>query len=141
MSLKSVMEYPDISFIDNLTQEDLLDKMIAWFLEKRKELTGKDISLGYADDRRLILQTGAYYIYQAFMMTDNAGKMGLLKYATGDFLEELGALKGVPMGASVVCENVYKDVLVKMGGNEMKWDFISLPISEFNAILGMDGLS
>ena len=23
----------------------------------------------------------------------------------------------------------------------MKWDFISLPISEFNAILGMDGLS
>ena len=95
MSLKSVMEYPDISFIDNLTQEDLLDKMIAWFLEKRKELTGKDISLGYADDRRLILQTGAYYIYQAFMMTDNAGKMGLLKYATGDYLEELGALKGV----------------------------------------------
>ena len=47
----------------------------------------------------------------------------------------------IPMGTSVVCENIYKDVLVKMGGNEMKWDFISLPISEFNAILGMDGLS
>ena len=45
------------------------------------------------------------------------------------------------MGTSVVCENVYRDVLVKIGENEMKWDFISLPISEFNAILGMDGLS
>lgn len=93
--ITSIAEYPDISFIDNLTQEDLLEKMIAWYLEKRKEVTGKDMTLGLADDRRLILQTGAYYIYQAFMMTDNAGKMGLLKYATGDFLENLGALKGV----------------------------------------------
>ena len=47
----------------------------------------------------------------------------------------------MPMGASAVCESVYNDVLVKMGGNEMKWDFISLSISEFDAILGMDGLS
>jgi hypothetical protein len=93
--ITSIAEYPDISFIDNLTQEDLLDKMLTWYMEKRKEITGKDITLGLADDRRLILQTGAYYIYQAFMMTDNAGKMGLLKYATGDFLENLGALKGV----------------------------------------------
>ena len=93
--ITSIAEYPDISFIDNLTQEDLLDKMLAWYMEKRKEITGKDITLGLADDRRLILQTGAYYIYQAFMLTDNAGKMGLLKYATGDFLENLGALKGV----------------------------------------------
>ena len=47
----------------------------------------------------------------------------------------------MPIETSVVCENVYKDVLVKMGENDMKWNFISLPISEFNAILGMDGLS
>ena len=47
----------------------------------------------------------------------------------------------MPIETSVVCGNVYRDVLVKMGENEMKWDFISLPISEFNAILGMDELS
>jgi phage-related baseplate assembly protein len=89
------MNYPDVSFIDNLSVETLEENMIRWFKEKRKELTGKDITLGAADDRRLILSTGAYFIYQAFQKTDQAGKMGLLKYATGDFLENLGALKGV----------------------------------------------
>ena len=94
-NLDSIMNYPDVSFIDNLSVETLEENMIRWFREKRKELTGKDITLGAADDRRLILSTGAYFIYQAFMKTDQAGKMGLLKYATGDFLENLGALKGV----------------------------------------------
>lgn len=94
-NLDSIMNYPDVSFIDNLSVETLEENMIRWFKEKRKELTGKDITLGAADDRRLILSTGAYFIYQAFQKTDQAGKMGLLKYATGDFLENLGALKGV----------------------------------------------
>lgn len=94
-NLDSIMNYPDVSFIDNLSVETLENNMIQWFKEKRKELTGKDIVLGAADDRRLILSAGAYFIYQAFQKTDQAGKMGLLKYATGDFLENLGALKGV----------------------------------------------
>ena len=94
-NLDSIMNYPDVSFIDNLSVETLEENMIRWFKEKRKELTGKDITLGAADDRRLILSTGAYFIYQAFQKTDQAGKMGLLKYATGKFLENLGALKGV----------------------------------------------
>lgn len=104
-NLDSVMSYPDVSFIGNLSMETLEENMIQWFKEKRKELTGKDITLGAADDRRLILSAGAYFIYQAFQKTDQAGKMGLLKYATGDFLENLGALKGVsrnqPRGATV----------------------------------------
>ena len=94
-NLDSIMNYPDVSFIDNLSVETLENNMIQWFKQKRKELTGKDIVLGAADDRRLILSAGAYFIYQAFQKTDQAGKMGLLKYATGDFLENLGALKGV----------------------------------------------
>lgn len=94
-NLDSIMDYPDVSFIDNLSMQTLEDNMIKWFMDKRKELTGKTITLGEADDRRLILKAGAYFIYQAFMCADNAGKMGLLKYATGEYLENLGALKGV----------------------------------------------
>ncbi len=104
-NLDSIMSYPDVSFIGDLSMGTLEENMIKWFKEKRKEITGKDITLGAADDRRLILSTCGYFIYQAFQKTDQAGKMGLLKYATGDFLEELGAFKGVSRnparGASV----------------------------------------
>lgn len=93
--LPAIDEYPDISFIENYTMESLLEDMISWFKDKRQELTGEEITLAAADDRRLMLQTGAYFIYQGYMFSDNAGKMGLLKYSTGEFLENLGALKHV----------------------------------------------
>ncbi|MGL5435987.1 MAG: baseplate J/gp47 family protein [Lachnospiraceae bacterium] len=94
-NIKVIGEYPDISFIENYTMEQLAADMVQYFKEKRKELTGEDIVLGKADDRRIILLTGAYFIYQGFMYTDDAGKMGLLKYSRGEYLDNLGALKRV----------------------------------------------
>lgn len=94
-NLKAIDDYPDISFINNYTLANLVDDMVAWYKEKRKELTGEDVTLANADDRRIILQTGAYFIYQGYMYSDNAGKMGLLKYSSGKYLENLGALKHV----------------------------------------------
>lgn len=94
-NLKSIKEYPEISFMKNYTMEQLADEMLSWFKEKRKELTGEDIVLGKADDRRIMLLAGAYFIYQGYMYMDDAGKMGLLKYSRGDYLENLGALKHI----------------------------------------------
>lgn len=94
-NLKSIKDYPEISFMKNYTMEQLADEMLSWFKEKRKELTGEDIVLGKADDRRIILLAGAYFIYQGYMYMDDAGKMGLLKYSRGDYLENLGALKHI----------------------------------------------
>ncbi|MFW6680680.1 baseplate J/gp47 family protein [Lacrimispora sp. AGF001] len=88
-------DYPDISFINNYSITKLENDMMSWFKEKRKELTGEDIVLAAADDRRIILQAGAYFIFQGYMFSDDAGKMGLLKYSRGEFLENLGALKHV----------------------------------------------
>ena len=93
--INSILNYPDISFIDNITQEQLESNMIQWFKEKRKEVTGKDISLGRADDRRLILSAAAYFIFQGYMYVDTAGRNGLLKYAQGKYLENLGAMKKI----------------------------------------------
>lgn len=93
--LKPIEEYPDISFMDNYTIQKLENDMLIWFLEKRKELTGEDTVLASADDRRILLQTGAYFIFQGYMFSDDAGKMGLLKYSRGEFLENLGALKHI----------------------------------------------
>lgn len=93
--LKSIKDYPDISFIENYTVEKLEADMVGWFREKRKEITGEEITLSDADDRKIILQTGAYFIFHGYMYLDNAGKMGLLKYSRGEFLENLGALKHI----------------------------------------------
>ena len=102
--LKAIEDYPDVSFIDGYTLDQLNKDMLSWYQEKMEDLTGSRVVLAKGDDRRLRLQTDAYYIFQAMMMTDDAGKMGLLKYARGDYLDNLGALKHVarhePTGAN-----------------------------------------
>lgn len=92
-TLKALTEYPDINFIDDYTLQLLEANMLAWFLEKREEVTKKTITLGEADDRRLMLKAAAYYIFHGYEMIDRAGKMNMLKYSIGDFLENLGAMK------------------------------------------------
>ncbi|MGG7200771.1 baseplate assembly protein [Clostridium butyricum] len=86
---------PDVSFIDNRTLEDVKNEMINDFIDEHYRLTGKKITLALADPNRLILYTASLQIYQIFQCVDKAGKMNLLKYATGDFLDYLAALKGV----------------------------------------------
>ena len=95
-TIKPLEDYPDISFIDNYTLEQLNTDMLAWFLEKRKEVTGQTIVLGDADDRKLLLMAAAYYMFQLYEYTDFAGKMNMLKYSIGKYLEHLGAMARVP---------------------------------------------
>lgn len=94
--LKPLDEYPDISFIDHYTLTQLNADMLAWFREKKKELSGKDVVLSAGDDRRIILLTCAYYLYQGYVFIDDSGKMGLLKYARGEYLDQLGSMKKTP---------------------------------------------
>lgn len=94
-TLKKVEEYPDISFIDAVSFTELQEQMIKDYEEKYREETGKDVSLAQADPCRLILYSCAVAVYQGYQYEDRAGKMGLLKYSTGDFLDNLAALKGI----------------------------------------------
>ena len=95
MSIQSVLDYPDISFIDNMTLTELKSKMRDKYIEAYKEATGKEPDLSYTSQYSLLLDAAAGMIYQNMLNIDNQGKMGLLKYATGAYLDNLGALKGV----------------------------------------------
>lgn len=86
---------PEISFIDNMTPEDLSNQLIQSFTEKYKEVTGKPITLKMNDPTRLLLQALALPIYQSLQKIDNAGKMNLLKYAYGDYLDNLASFKNI----------------------------------------------
>ena len=58
--------FPDISFIDNATVEEVLTQMINDYQEKYKELTKKEVSLAQSDPYRLIMYACTIQIYQAW---------------------------------------------------------------------------
>ena len=87
--------FPDMSFIENTTVDDVMTDMIRDYQEKYKEITGKEASLAQADPYRLIMYACTMQIYQAMQYADYAGKMSFLTYAKGEYLDNLAALKGL----------------------------------------------
>lgn len=87
--------FPDISFIDDATIEEVLTQMINDYQTKYKEITGKEVSLAKADPHRLIMYACAVQIYQAMQYADFAGKASFLKYARGEYLDNLAAIRGI----------------------------------------------
>lgn len=93
--LASIRNLPDISFIGNKTLEDVQAEMVADYQKKYKEATGRELRLRRADPESLKLYAASVQIYHMYLHIDMSGKMDLLKYAYGSFLDHLGALRGV----------------------------------------------
>lgn len=91
----AVKNAPDISFIDNVTIEDVRDEMVADYEEYMTKSTGQTVTLPRSSLHRGVLYAAALQIYQAFQYIDRAGKQSLLKYSYSDFLDNLALLKGV----------------------------------------------
>lgn len=95
MVKKLLSEYPDVSFIDNMSLESIQEYYLNAMKEQYKKLTGKELYLHEADPIRLIAYADCLLLYQFIQYADRAGKMALLKYSFGGYLENIGALKGV----------------------------------------------
>lgn len=108
---KRLFDYPDVSFIDGMSFANLEEQMIRDYEKRFYELTGREISLAPAEPYRLILMACAVAIYQGYQYEDRAGKMGLLKYSTGNFLDNLGALKGVRRNEAAAARTVIRFTL------------------------------
>ena len=93
--IPEIARLPDISFIDDITLDDIKAKMITDYQDKFKEITGQAVTLKEGEPITLMLYACAVQIFQMYLNVDKAGKMNFLKYAYGDFLDNLGALKGV----------------------------------------------
>ena len=87
--------YPEVSFIDHLGFSDFLASVIQDYQNAYREETGKDAVLGKSDPMRMLLYTCAMMIYQGYQYVDHSGKMGLLKYSTGEYLDQLASLKRI----------------------------------------------
>ncbi len=84
---------PDISFIDDMTLSGIRAELITNYETKYTELTSKVVSLSEADPYRIILLAVAQILYQLALNIDKAGKQNLLKYAYGNYLDNLAAFK------------------------------------------------
>lgn len=93
--IQKLYNLPDISFIDGITIETVLNEMINDFQEKYYELSGEYEVLGEFDKYRILINATSLKVYQAFQCIDKTGKMNLLKYSIGDFLDNLGATRGI----------------------------------------------
>lgn len=87
--------FPDISFIENATVDEIMTGMINDYQNKYKEITGREAALAKADPYRLIMYACTMQIYQVMQYADYAGKMSFLTYAKGEYLDNLAALRGV----------------------------------------------
>lgn len=108
---KRLESYPEVSFIENTGFEELQSRMINDYQKKYRELTGQDIVLAAADPVRLMLYSCAVMIYQGYQYEDRAGKMGLLKYSTGAFLDAMAALKNVKRSPAARAKTTLKFTL------------------------------
>lgn len=93
--IPEIARLPDISFIGDTTLEGIENKLIADYEAKFLEETGLTVSLKDGEPIALMLKACAVQLYQMYLSLNKAGRMNFLKYAYGDYLDNLGALKGV----------------------------------------------
>ena len=91
--IQKLYNLPEISFIEGITYEGILNEMVADFETKYTEETGRKIKLRPGDKEHIHLRVLAGQYYQMYQQLDYAAKMNLLKYSKGDFLKHLGAFK------------------------------------------------
>lgn len=92
---KTLSDYPEVSFTDNMSLEEIQAFYLDAMKERYRQLTGKELVMKQADPMRLIAYADCLLLYQVVQYAERAGKMSLLKYSFGDYLENIGALKGI----------------------------------------------
>ena len=90
---KMLSDYPEVSFIDNMSIEDIQEYYLKSMKQKYRELTGNELIMKDADPELLRAYADCLILYQIAQYADRAGKMALLRYSYGDFLENIGAAR------------------------------------------------
>ena len=93
--IKEIAALPEVSFIDGITLTNIQRRLTALYQDKYRELTGKAVTLKPGDPEMLKLNAVSVVLLQLYENVEKAGRMDLLKYAYGPFLDNLGANKGV----------------------------------------------
>lgn len=132
-NIEEFKNVPELSLI-NTNAEELLVRAIQAYEEEYKNITGDaEFKLQPADKERILLNSAVYLVALALISGDVEYKQGMLKYAKGPSLDNIGLTRGsierpedksaivnikysfevtdqqitIPTGARVSCGNVY----------------------------------
>lgn len=94
-NIAELKNVPDISFIDGISLETVTSQMLADYASAYAKAAGEQPELAQGSPERLLIGAIAVQYYQALQYIDRAGKMGLLKFSEGDYLDNIGALRGI----------------------------------------------
>lgn len=90
-SIDKLYNLPDISVIDDIDIEQIKKEMVDDYHRAYEQETGESIILYPAHKDRIKLNIVANKLYQAYQCIDNGFKMNFLRYAYGEYLDQLGA--------------------------------------------------
>lgn len=113
---------PEISFIDNLSLEDVLNMMLTDYAAEYENTTGESGTLCAGDTERMVLNSCALLFYQMLQYIDNAGKSNLLGYSYGENLTHLAATRGL-----IRKEPEYSQVKLRFTLSEIRGETIGIP--------------
>lgn len=94
-NISELANVPQISFIENMTLQETEEQLKAEYARIYREQTGKELVLGEADAKTLLLKAFALIEYQTMQYADIKGQAELLKTSTGEALDALVALLGL----------------------------------------------
>lgn len=89
--LNSLDFFSDISFVP-CTLEEILQSMILDYEQEYMRCTGQIKKVPRSSPEYVMLTTQAYRIYQVYEKIDFSAKQNFIKYASGTYLENLGAM-------------------------------------------------
>lgn len=93
--IKQLANVPEVSFIDNLTLEEVREQTKTAYRDKYMTITGKEPALSRADPVNLVLDAIALLYYQWLQYADNIGRQQMLKFSAGAYLDNIAAMWGI----------------------------------------------
>ena len=99
-NISELANVPDISFIGYMTLQETEEQLRAEYTRIYREQTGKELTMGDADPKNLLIKAFALIEYQTMQYVDAKGRAELLKTSTGESLDALVALLGLTRQAA-----------------------------------------
>lgn len=121
-AIPELVHYPEVHFTDGRGLEDFRDEMLKNYSQYYEENYGVVSELEEGDPIRILINSISLMLFQLKAYIESTGRSNLLRYAFGDALENLGALKGITRRGATNAKT-----MVKFSINEPISEIVQIP--------------
>lgn len=107
-TIPELLHYPEVHFTDSKGLEDFRDEMLKNYSQYFEENNLQIPQLEEGDPVRVLINSISLMLFQLKAQIEATGRSNLLRYAYGDALENLGALKGIRRRGATKSKTILK---------------------------------